>query len=229
MLFFDIDGTLFDHKSAEKAGALGFLNQRRDFMSIPDEKFLEIWSGLNEKYYHLYIEGQLSFVEQRRSRIRELYDLVKLKLTDEEADIAFQDYMFHYKQAWKVYPDVVPCLTELCSRGLGIISNGDFHQQEEKLQQAGIRQYFSVFVTSGEIGYAKPDRRIFLEACTRAKKDPQACFYVGDSFETDVVGSTMAGMRGIWLNRDGLSAPTGFPASKIIKNLLLLPFYPEQS
>ena len=225
MLFFDIDGTLFDHSSAEKAGALGFLGQRREIFNIPAENFLMLWSDLTNKYYQLYLEGKLSFVEQRRARIREVYSLVGRTVTNEEADWAFQDYMTLYKQAWSAYPDVIPCLMQLRNIGLGIISNGDFQQQTDKLQHLGIRHFFSVFVTSGDVGYSKPNKRIFIEACARANKEPDQCIYIGDLIDTDFVGSTSAGMRGIWLNRQGISLPasTNIPMVKSLarlKNLL---------
>ena len=208
MFFFDIDGTLFNYRSAEKAGALDFLGQHREIFNIPDERFLLLWSGLTEKYYQLYLDGKLSFREQRRARIHELYSLVGRTVTNAEADLAFQDYMTYYNRAWSAYPDVIPCLTELRNIGLGIISNGDFQQQAEKLQHVGIRNFFSVLVTSGDVGYSKPDKRIFIEACARVNKEPGQCFYVGDLIDTDFVGSTSAGMRGIWLNRQGISLPS---------------------
>ena len=227
MLFFDIDGTLLDHQTAEKAGVLGFLSQRGNFTTLPNDRFLQIWSSLTKKYYRLYLEGRFSFVEQRRARIREVYALTGHKITDEEADAAFQDYLTHYKQAWVLYPDVVSCLTELGKNDLGIISNGNSRQQEEKLQDTGIRDSFSVFVTSEDTGYAKPDKRIFLKACAQANKEPCECIYVGDSLHTDYVGSTSAGMIGIWLNRGGRSIAPGAHIS-VIENLFRLPRLLEQ-
>lgn len=227
MLFFDIDGTLFDHPSAEKAGALGFLDTRREIFSIPTPDFLGLWSDLMEKYYQLYLHGALTFSEQRRARVRELYNLAGYKITDQEADHAFQDYLEHYERAWTVYPDVVPCLTQLEHMGLGVITNGDYRQQTAKLKQVGIWQFFSLIVTSGEVGFAKPDRRIFLEACSRANREPAQCYYIGDLLETDYAGSTAAGLRGIWLNRNGrqLSSETPIPT---LKSLQLLPSLVEQ-
>lgn len=219
MLFFDLDGTLFDHKSAEKAGALGFWEKHRDLFDLPAESFLQAWSDLTEKYYQLFLAGKISFREQRRSRMRELYSQVGLMITDQEADLAFETYLKNYQQAWTVFSDVVPCLTELQGIGLGVISNGDFQQQAEKLTRVGIMKFFSVLVTSSEVGFAKPDKRIFWEACWRAKQKPAACFYVGDLLNVDFMGSTAAGMKGILLNRSG--EPIPFPGEIcIVENLL---------
>lgn len=219
MIFFDIDGTLFDHKAAERAGALSFWEKRRELFDHSGERFLVIWSDLTEKYYQLYLQGTLSFSEQRRARIHELYSIAGSKLSDQEADIAFQDYLENYKRAWTAFSDVVPCLTELRSLGLGVITNGDFKQQAEKLAQVGIRDFFSIVVTSSEVGFAKPDKRIFLEACRRAKREPAECFYVGDLLHADFIGSTSAGLTGIWLNRRGESVPVQGKIT-VIENLL---------
>ena len=223
MLFFDIDGTLFDHPAAEKAGALGFLDTRRTMFSMATQDFLELWSQLTEKYYQLYLQGSLSFREQRRERVRELYNLAGCKITADAAEQAFQDYLDHYRRAWTVYPDVIPCLSRLKHLGLGVITNGDHEQQTAKLKQIGIEQFFSVIITSGDTGYAKPDRRIFRAACAKANCEPAHCYYIGDLYEVDYLGSNAAGLNAIWLSRTGQPVPSGHSSVQQVTSLTELP------
>jgi putative hydrolase of the HAD superfamily len=62
------------------------------------------------------------------------------------------------------------------------------------------------------MGLGKPAAGIFLEACRRAGRPPEACVYVGDDVETDVLPSRALGMRGIHLSRQpagpGVAPPT---------------------
>lgn len=204
-VFFDIDGTLLDYESAERDGALQFLHQRADILKMGAEEFLKIWTNLADLYYQRYLNKELSFKGQRRARIQKLYNLVWRELSDEEADLEFTHYLTYYRNSWKPFQDVKPCLLHLWEMGLflGVISNGDYQHQIEKLDSMGVRNFFSVVGTSGEYGYSKPDKMIFIEACFRVGISPEDCIYVGDRIETDVVGSTLAGMKGVWLNRNG--------------------------
>jgi HAD superfamily hydrolase (TIGR01509 family) len=59
-------------------------------------------------------------------------------------------------------------------------------------------RFFSVVVTSEEMGFEKPDLRIFREAASRLALDPRECVMVGDDVESDMIPSRELGMRAIW-------------------------------
>ena len=118
-------------------------------------------------------------------------------------------------------PDVIPCLKQIGSNKLGIITNGDHGHQSEKLDRIGILEYFSTIVTSGDVGQAKPNREIFIAACDKAGATPSDCIYIGDDIETDVLGSKSAGMKGIWLNR--LDNPSPIIDTITLRNLYEVP------
>jgi putative hydrolase of the HAD superfamily len=103
---------------------------------------------------------------------------------------------------WEVYSDVVSTLDALRARGitLGIVSNWP-PTLEATLERAGLRQYFSLVVASGVVGYAKPHPRIFEIAANGLAADPRRLLYVGDDYEYDVLGATQAGMRVVLLDR----------------------------
>jgi FMN phosphatase YigB (HAD superfamily) len=61
---------------------------------------------------------------------------------------------------------------------------------------------FDAIVTSGEVGVAKPDARIFEIAARLLGVPTAAAWHVGDSLSTDVAGAHNAGLAAaIWLNR----------------------------
>nr|WP_156291906.1 HAD family hydrolase [Oceanobacillus salinisoli] len=205
MIFFDIDGTLLNHERAEEAGAIEFLKEYKDELKLSGSDFVKIWYDLSDKYFEKFLEEELSFQEQRRMRMKELFGN---HLTDEQADKKFNHYLMFYRQNWKVYEDVIPCLEQLKKQGnrLGIISNGDYHQQMEKLEGINIKGYFDCIITSSEIGVSKPNAAIFIEACNLAGVQINESPYIGDRLETDAIGSKNAGMKGIWLNRKDKTA-----------------------
>lgn len=97
---------------------------------------------------------------------------------------------------------VVRWLSKITHEEKGIITNGNYDQQFKKLRNLGIIEHFTVMITSDEIGIAKPDKRIFIEASRRANRPTDACTYVGDRLHTDALSSKEAGMRGFWLNKN---------------------------
>lgn len=56
------------------------------------------------------MKGEISFKEQRREKIKEVFNLAGIALPDEEADLAFQEYLREYEQNWRLFYDVMPCL-----------------------------------------------------------------------------------------------------------------------
>jgi len=76
-----------------------------------------------------------------------------------------------------VYGDVRPVLDALRqSHKLGLLTNGAPDLQREKIDGAGIGEYFDAIVTSGEIGVGKPDRRAFEIMTSRLGVSLDAAF-----------------------------------------------------
>ncbi|MBW4619564.1 MAG: HAD family hydrolase [Cyanosarcina radialis HA8281-LM2] len=203
MIFFDIDQTLINHQQAQDTAALLFLQQFSSLLPYTSEEFCQFWQAVMERHFATFMRGEITFAEHRRRRIRELFQKVKLCLTDDEADERFAIYLQHYEDNWTLFDDVWPCLNTLSNRRLGIISNGNSEQQAKKLRQTGIANRFDIVVVSEEIGVSKPKPGIFLSACRRAGVKARECTYVGDSLQNDVLAAQAVGMKGIWLNREG--------------------------
>jgi putative hydrolase of the HAD superfamily len=197
-----LDGTLLDHDYADKQGILALYNIHMDLAHIDEDEFYKVYKDVMEHYFDKYLSGEITFEEQRRIRMIELFSHYRITITREEADIKFKLYLQSFEQNWKCYHDVEKFLLSLNHSEKGIITNGNNEQQIKKMRNLGILQHFAVIITSDEIGIAKPDKRIFIEACRRADKQTNACVYVGDRLYTDALSSKEAGMRGIWLNRN---------------------------
>ena len=200
-IFFDIDATLVDHDKATELAASNFLQHFAHLFPYSSVQFLKAWHEVSDRHNELYFRGEVTLIEQRRNRMRELFAHAEPVLSGEEADARFQVYLEHYESNWTLFDDVLPCLDSLAHLPLGIISNGDLEQQRRKLKQTGLAERFSTVVISSEIGIGKPAPQIFLEACRRAKVSPEECIYIGDRVDVDVLASRAVGMEGVWLNR----------------------------
>ncbi len=94
-------------------------------------------------------------------------------------------------------PEVFQRLRER-SLKIGLICNtgrGPGHALRELMRREGVLGYFDATIFSDEIGYGKPDARIFLTAAKRLGLPPSDILHVGDNIENDVRGAQSAGMK----------------------------------
>lgn len=94
---------------------------------------------------------------------------------------------------------------------LGIVTNGPADIQREKVALLGLPPLVDTVVISGETGVAKPDPAIFALALDRLAGVPGDAIYLGDAPAVDIAGAKAAGIRAVWMNRDGVSFPAGIP------------------
>ena len=119
-----------------------------------------------------------------------------------------------------VFPDVEPALAALRARGLtlGVVSNFNA-MLDDYLEELKLRHWFSVVVSSADIGVTKPDPVIFHAALERLGANPEHAVYVGDDVRNDYHGARQAGLRAVLLNRDDEPLPEGTRAIAALTDL----------
>ncbi len=83
---------------------------------------------------------------------------------------------------------------------LAIVTNGLPDVQHEKLVRTGLVDRFDVVIVSGELGFGKPDRRIYNETVRQLGVPANECVMVGDNLRRDVAGAQESGIRGVWIS-----------------------------
>jgi putative hydrolase of the HAD superfamily len=110
------------------------------------------------------------------------------------------------KHLWEVtlkkLPHLDKVLKELKKRGykLGVITNTVTSREVHvrmALRRISIEKYFDVIVTSVDVGFNKPDERIFLTAIKAVNVKPKDAVMVGNRISTDILGGNRIGMRTI--------------------------------
>lgn len=116
--------------------------------------------------------------------------------------------MFDDPSQIQLYPETRAVLANLRSKGfsMGVISNFT-DKLLTLLQHHGLREFFETVTYSQEVGAEKPDGRLFSRALGRAHRKPAGAVHIGDSWLSDYMGARQAGLRAIWLNRDGGDPP----------------------
>jgi putative hydrolase of the HAD superfamily len=100
---------------------------------------------------------------------------------------------------FRAIPKSVRLLDYLGDLPKGIVSNGQRVFSEIELKYLGLHRYFDEIVFSSDIGYKKPDPRIFRMALDALGLEPQDVLFIGDSFENDILGAQKVGMSSLFI------------------------------
>ena len=102
-----------------------------------------------------------------------------------------------------LYPHVRRVLDLLHTRfPLAVVTDGQSAYARAELHQVGLLDYFDPIVVSGDLGYRKPDRRLFQAAAAGMQIAPEHVLYVGNDMYRDVYGAREAGMATVMFDSD---------------------------
>lgn len=190
----------------------------KDIIKFEEEEFYTKWRKAIPKFHKMFTDGELTFEEQREKRVREAFG--DQHLSDSIVrEVILKTFDKDFVDGWQPFSDTIEILEYLKDIRKGIITNGSIKQQNEKIDKLGIRDYFDCILISEEVGISKPDVRLFQRACEELNCQPNECFFVGDSWESDVIGSHNSGMNPIWFNRYDKEIPKQFENLVVIHGL----------
>lgn len=228
-VIFDLDDTLvaFDlvTESTWRQVCLEYVSGNRSvsfdavFNAVTAES-REFWSD-EERHK----TGRLDIVSARRSVVSSAFS--KLGLPDGDALVLADRYSAQRLNNMYLMPGAEETLSVLRGRQikLAMITNGDLEIQRYKIDRFGLEKFFGYIMIEGEVGYGKPDKRIFETAILRLGVAPERAVMVGDNLEWDVGGPQAVGINGIWFDvrRSGLPPDTHVVPAAIITSLDQLP------
>lgn len=201
LIFFDVDDTLYDQV---EPFCRAF---RKNFSSIHSIDIEELFSKsrkYSDEVFHKTEKGEMTLREMHIYRISKAFEEFGYNITPECA-LAFQIDYERYQNEIFIIPEMKETLKFLNDREIkiGIITNGPNEHQKKKINVLGLEQWISKenITISGEVGFAKPGREIFQIAKEKMKIQENNIYYVGDSFENDVVGALNVGWTPIWINK----------------------------
>jgi len=204
-VFFDIDDTLFSTTVfADKARRAavdamiraGLSADRADAMRELDEVIAEFSSNYSGHF-----------------------DKVLDRLGPESVDghnravIVAAGVVAYHETKWrelKVYDDVYEVLQWLAGTGIvrGIISAGITIKQAEKVVRLEILEFLTpsaIFFTD-QVGFSKPNPKLYRRVLQRLKLQPSRCLYVGDNPTHDIDPCNQEGWATVRIRRSGRHA-----------------------
>jgi len=215
-VLFDMDDTIFDHSLTCRA-ALGRLRATERRLRGPSLDVLwHEYGRLLEMVHPDVLAGRLTVQEARVERFRQLARLCGFEVSSQTAAELSRRYRMNYQQLRRMVPGVRRVLERWKGRAVvGIVTNNEVAEQEEKLDHFGLRPLVDFMVVSAGVGVAKPDPEIFRIALARAGTLPEETVMVGDSWTSDIAGARATGILPVWFNRFHLARPEPWPVTEI--------------
>ena len=215
-VLFDMDDTIFDHSMTSRR-ALARLREREPRLRGPplDSVWRE-YLRLLEAVHPDVMAGRITIQESRVERFRQLALFCGNPVGTDVAAGFSKEYRRNYQKLRRTVPGVRRVLEQLQGRVVvGIVTNNEVAEQEEKLDYLRVRALIDFMIVSAGVGVSKPDPEIFRLALERARARPEDAVMIGDSWTSDVTGARNAGIRPVWFNRFHLSPPDPWPVREL--------------
>lgn len=194
-LTFDLDHTLFDRYSTMRGLAYLLRVEKQDWFA-PDmyaAKLGDILVDMDKKW----IYGGWELVYEKLLEGGYFHHAPSCALFK-------QEILSMFGRVAVPIPGVLTMLKALRQTyALGLITNGAGSLQRKKLELLGLKDSFDAIVVSGEVGFNKPDPRIFQLMCRMLRCDPQEMLFIGDGPKTDIQGAYGAGITPVWVSTCG--------------------------
>lgn len=197
-LLLDIDNTLVDRDAAFGEWAQQFIDTHAGVMTIvsqqdqPEQQNRHDRQQILQTILALDCHGKTERMAFCRALLQHF---PALPYSEATLWTAFQQL----PQFVRPDPAVIALLQRLSLRfQLLVISNGSGSMQRRKLQQAGLAEFFTHVVISGEVGCAKPAPAIFSHALALCAS-PQVLM-IGDDYHNDMQPAMALGLKTIFIN-----------------------------
>lgn len=194
-VLWDLDDTLYSRIAAARLTYPGLF--RTHLYENRDDAFIE--AAADFMINHLVRDSMI-----HESSFRKLFQVFPPNKEFRLADC--QEYYFDHIHEFAVAgTEQVAVVKKLRSAGIktAIVTNvaaDRFEFQRNKIDAMGLTPLFDAIILSGEVGVHKPDRRVFDYATRLLDVSNDACVFVGDNPDADIVGALNAGMEAVWID-----------------------------
>lgn len=107
------------------------------------------------------------------------------------------------------FPGAIETIQTLRREGykLALLTNGNGTRQRAKVERHQLTQLFDCILIEGELGFGKPDTRVYSQALRALNVRPEDTWMVGDNLQWEVLAPQQLGIRGIWVDHAGNGIP----------------------
>ena len=198
-ILFDLDDTLYDTASPFFQALANYSLKN----SHSDEATFALFREHCDAAFDLFSSGELTLAESHIMRTQHTFADLGLPLTDEEA-MRFQETYQKRQGEIVLSPGIEHLLNELENRHIpiAVFTNGPEKHQMKKFTALGLERWVPparIFI-SEKIGSPKPNAEAFAHVQQALKTTPGELLFIGDTYETDIIGGQAAGWTTLWYN-----------------------------
>ena len=210
-ILFDLDDTILDTTRSATRVWRRTAQAFEAEIGQPVEVFEPILERSRAWYWSDPQRNQRGRLDVQRSRVEVTHHGLKELGIDDHA--LAQRFAQHYSRlrisSMRPFDGALDTLQALVDRGvaLALLTNGDARAQRRKVEHFDLARHFKAVLIEGEMGFGKPDPRVFQRALRACQASPDEAWCVGDSLAWEVAAPQALGMRGIWNDWDGVGLP----------------------
>ncbi len=215
-IFIDIDSTLLDFEACVATAMEAGLSERGIAFN---PKMLETFHSVNNGLWKQIEDKTLTFEELLKIRFNKIFEALGIEGIDGPEFETYFRAMLN-KSAIPVSGSVEMLRYLSGKYKIYAASNGPHEQQVGRLKKAGMLEFFDEVFTSELIGHEKPRREFFFYCFDKIGNIlPSETVMLGDSLTSDMLGGINYGMKTLWFNPTGKTAPENIKPDYIISSL----------
>ena len=164
--------------------------------------------------------GRLDLDNTRRRLVREAF--ANLGIDIALATQVTDTFIALREACIDVFPGAKETLIVLSqARRLALVTNGESHKQRAKVDRFDLGPLFERIFVEEEVGFGKPDPRMFRHVLAEMKVTPEECLMIGDNLSWDIAAPQALGIASVWndYRGRGLPADTTVKPDRIIRSI----------
>lgn len=201
-MLIDLDDTLLASTEAGRHAMEVMARQLADEIAVPQPRVSQamteasvwFWSG-EERRAH----ARLDQAGARARIVERTLELLRCA-APVDAEALGRRFMAERLRSLEPIADALETVAELRRRGvrLALVTNGSAADQRAKIGRHAVDRRFDAVLVEGEVGFGKPDPRIFRLALKRLGTTAAEAWMVGDDLPWDIAGAQAVGIHGVW-------------------------------
>lgn len=235
-ILFDLDGTIITSETiAEKAWQEACKVASKDNKKLDNPKLLDTINEIRELFWTDPVrnaEGRKNLHQARTWIVEQA--LSRMGVTDKTlAENIAVKYATYKDKITGFFPHTEDVLKKLQDQNikLALVTNGEGEIQREKIRRFRLESYFATCLIEGELGYGKPDLRVYQTALKRLTVSKDETWMIGNDLQYDLSGAKELGIFSVWCDFEKKGLPSGlkFIPDEIIRDIVeLLPLIEDK-